>query len=170
MMTLIKLSRTCRAVAYPGIFQKGGWGVPPLRLVFKRGFQNTIFVFLKRGSTLQISYFYPILTKFSDERGVPAPGAPPLTPLDTPMEIHNPSGHVDAKSHEKETIRFVEPISNGDREKILKSRFTTKTELKSKLEPNLFHSWLRKYGHRSDIRVIKDDLLSIWMQKHSTNL
>jgi hypothetical protein len=47
----------------------------------------------------------------------------------------NQSGHVDAKSHEKETVRFVEPMSDGDRKKMLKSRFATKTELKPKWAP-----------------------------------
>jgi hypothetical protein len=62
--------------AHPGIFQRGVstikvGGVPLLFLVFKGG------------STLKLRYFYPMLTKFSDEKGE---GSDPRNPpLDPPM-------------------------------------------------------------------------------------
>jgi hypothetical protein len=59
-------------------------GVPPLRLVFKGGVPLLFWVF-KGGSTLKMRYFYPVLSKFSDERGFPTPGTPALDP---PMPLN----------------------------------------------------------------------------------
>jgi hypothetical protein len=54
-------------VADPGIFQRGGGG------------SNIILGFQKWGSTLKMRYFYPILTKFYDERA--GGSRPPELPL-----------------------------------------------------------------------------------------
>lgn len=70
-----------------------------------------------------------------------------------------------AQSEEKENVRFTEPIPDVERERLSRSRFSTKTQSKSKWAINLFNSWLgnrqEKYGNRSDIRTVEGDLLSM---------
>jgi hypothetical protein len=81
------------------------------------------------------------------------------------METQRENISVNSKCKEKENARFIEPISDGEREKNSKSRFSTKTELKSKWAVNLFNSWLRnrreKYAYRSDIRTVEGELLTM---------
>ena len=64
-----------------------------------------------------------------------------------------------AQSEEKENVRFTEPIPDVERERLSRSRFSTKTQSKSKWAINLFNSWLgnrqEKYGNRSDNSQLK---------------
>ena len=81
------------------------------------------------------------------------------------METQRENISVNSKCKEKENARFIEPISDGERENNSKSRFSTKTELKSKWAVNLFNSWLRnrreKYAYRSDICTVEGELLTM---------
>jgi hypothetical protein len=55
--------------------------------------------------------------------------------------------------------RFVKPMSDLERERMAKSRCSSKTDAKSKWAVNLFIDWLNyrneQYGDREDIRQIK---------------
>jgi hypothetical protein len=63
---------------------KGGGSTT--KVGFQRGVPLLYLVF-QRGSTLKISYLYPILTKFSDQRRgvIRPPEPPPPPPSDPPM-------------------------------------------------------------------------------------
>jgi hypothetical protein len=56
-------------------------------------------------------------------------------------------------------------MSDLERERMAKSRFSSKTDAKSKWAANLFTDWLNnrneQYGDREDIRQIKGDPLSM---------
>jgi hypothetical protein len=62
------------SVADPGIFQRGG---STLKVGFQKGGFHSYLGFSKGGYTLEMRYFNPIFTKFSDERGGSDPRNPP---------------------------------------------------------------------------------------------
>jgi hypothetical protein len=90
----------------------------------------------------------------------------------TIMEAQKDNHSVaERRSREEENTRFV---SDSDGQRMSKSRFSTKTELKTKWATDLFHSWLRKrqekFGHSKVIRVVEGDLLSMDLETLSYSL